>query len=222
MPKTTLRANARTMPKTEPHRDAEIFDLVTKAFEAEKVHTVTQERLASIEERKREHKWPDALRRTERDRELGFFVGNDIGGRYERDEIDLIRSLHRRTGRLPVEEGGEAHVRASEILSIWNAWRSSVKIENERLDWAAAEAAYCDALERHDHILKVVALTPAATVDGLFAKARAFEFYLMPDDVSIGKALRALIEQSGVDDETVSVALTRDIAALARKAEAAQ
>src|ERR1700722_5480061 len=64
-------------------------------------------------------------------------------------------------------------VRGMEIIQAWVAWKEAVAKGEERSGMAAANAADAIASDRFDAIAAKLVMTPAATIEGVMAKARA-------------------------------------------------
>jgi hypothetical protein len=66
-----------------------------------------------------------------------------------------------------------AFVRGMEIIKAWVAWEEAVAKGEERSGLAAAQAADDLAADKFNAIASKLVLTPAATIEGVIAKARA-------------------------------------------------
>jgi hypothetical protein len=84
MPNATVRANARALPKATPHPDADILALAEQCIAADRVRDEATDALEKAEERCLDRVNPPVIIRTERDRQLGLFVGNRVGTAYGR------------------------------------------------------------------------------------------------------------------------------------------
>ena len=61
-----------------------------------------------------------------------------------------------------------------EILRAWTDWKKAVGTEGERSGIAAANVAYRVVADKFEGIAGALAKTPAATIEGVLAKTRAF------------------------------------------------
>ena len=116
MPNATVRANARSTPKSSDHPDAAIFALAKELAAAAKAYDETLDALEEAQGRCRFITDPPVIIRTENDRQLGLYVGNRVGSAYDDDDIPVLRALVRAHVIVDCSKDHETWSRASEIL----------------------------------------------------------------------------------------------------------
>ena len=116
MPNATVRANARSMPKSSDQPDAAIFALAKELAAAAKAYDETMHAIEEAEERCRSITSPPVIMRTERDKQLGLFVGNRVGVAYTDDDVPALRALVRAHTIVSGPRDWETWSRAREIL----------------------------------------------------------------------------------------------------------
>jgi hypothetical protein len=214
MPNATVRANARTLPKTTKHPDAAIFELAERCTAATQRREAACDLLDEAEQRHREIEPPKALIKTAQDDQMGLFVGNSIGARYGHEEIAVIRVLGRNLSRrnITCADGMEvfrASGRCREILTAWSEWTERQKADEAVSGYAEAFRNERLADDELDSIASQLALTPASTVEGVVAKARALRFAF--ETARVAEYIEKKISEFGVCDEPISLSLAHDL-----------
>ena len=224
MPNATKLANARPLPKATPHLDADLFTLAEKIVKADKLREQALDMLETAEERLVAVKTPAALVRTEEDGKMRLFIGNGVGDAYDREEIEAIGVLYRRLCR-EMANGGNIRTlkRCEEILEAWKNWNERKRLEEARSGFAAARRADVETEEAYEGVASLLIRTRALTVEGLFAKARAFaSIRVIPDATKLTESIREGLNMFGVGDEnSLALSLVRDVLTLARSEEVA-
>jgi hypothetical protein len=219
MPKHTLRANARTLSKNS---DAELIAVTAECVAVNIARDKSGEALEAAEARMQRVPPPPSIVRTKEDLELGLFVGTSgVGRPYEEDDIRLIRPMVRRLGRDVREAAGswKQFTRGGEILRDWSAWRSAVEIEEARSGLKTANEAQSSYDNKFDRLVGRLLAMPAASLDGLLAKAKAFAGNF-PDDSTMGEKIGDAFTKFGPDEDVLARGLARDLVRLARAREA--
>jgi hypothetical protein len=108
-----------------------------------------------------------------------------------------------------------------EILLAWTDWKKAVGTEEERSGIAAANVAYRVVADKFEEIAGALAKTPAATIEGVLAKTRAF-LSLFPDDDAMANNIRDELREFGSDEDVASISLARDLIRLVKSEGAAQ
>lgn len=173
MSKATVRTNARTMSKSAPHPDAEIFALAEKCATANQRYEAAGAAFDEAEHRCADIKPPPALIKTEEDAKMRLFVLGCPGETYDRSEIVVIGAILRSL-RNDGARSCPAYRRGRAIINSWLEWDAREEAEKERSGYEAADGAQTVALRDLNHVVEQPATTPALTIDGLLAKARAF------------------------------------------------
>jgi hypothetical protein len=203
MPNATVRANARTMSKANPpeHNDAALIALVNECIAAETALDKQNEAMDEAERQQRDIATPKGIFRTESDLQMGLFAGRDgIGKPYDIDDIERLRPLVRRKNRescstiASFKEGQ----RADDILEQWRDWQHAIATEETKSGYRAASVARHAAADEHDRLLEKLARTQPRTLDGVLAKARAFQNSFGVDD-SLVKEVDDQIDKFGPD-----------------------
>jgi hypothetical protein len=114
-------------------------------------------------------------------------VCGSAGSRYNRAEIAALSAI-RRSLNLPSSETFPVYRRCRAIIEAWREWTAQEDAEKERSGYEAADRAQTVALRDLNHVGEQLAMTPALTIDGLLAKARAFGHF------SVTEKLEEMIE----------------------------
>jgi hypothetical protein len=212
MPNATVRANARTLPKATPHPDADILALAEQCIAADRVRNEAAAALEKVEERCRDRANPPVIIRTERDRQLGLFVGNRVGMAYGRGDIPVLRALVRANsiiGNSSPKEAIETWERASRILDALRDLKEEEAREGVESGLTDAKRCYAAAVDAYDDLAERLLNTPAKTIEGVLAKARTMQHVYL--DVDVGAALQERMRRMGPDDEAFATSLARDL-----------
>jgi hypothetical protein len=212
MPNATKRANARTLPKSSPHPDAEVFVLAKRCIAADRVRNEAAEALEKAEERCLGCANPPVIVRTERDRQLGLFVGNRVGTAYGREDIPALRALVRAHSILDNSSSKEATgvwELASRVLEALRDLKEEEVREGVESGLADAKRRRATADDAYDSLAERLLNTPAKTIEGVLAKARVMQH--VSDAVDIGAALQRRMRRMGPDDEAFATSLARDL-----------
>jgi hypothetical protein len=216
MPNATVRANARSLPKSAPHPDAEILVLAKQCIAADRVRNEAAEALEKAEERCLGCANPPVIIRTERDRQLGLFVGNRVGTAYTRDDISLLRALVRSNSILnnaSSKEAIEVWERASRILEALRDLKEEEAREGVESGLADATSRWTTADDAYDNLAERLLITPAKTIEGVLAKARVLQHVSF--DVDMSAAFQKRMRRMGPDGEAFASSLARDLVLLA-------
>lgn len=220
MPNATLRANARTLPEASQHPDADLLALVEQCAAASKVRNDASDALDKAEERCRASQDPSVVIRTERDKQLGLYVGNRAGTAYARDDIPALRALVR-ANSIAAPETMEVWTRASAILeALYDLIKEEAREKvvsgqaDARRRLEAADDAYVEITER---LLRM----PATTVDGVLAKARLMERECLSAE-GLDRNLERSLRRLGPGQEAFASSLARDLIHLAADRASAQ
>jgi hypothetical protein len=176
--------------------DAELFDLIRIWQEkaaltavASRLHDETEEFVYRVPR-------PAALTRTDEDAKLCLGDGTRVGDNYNLAEIEGFRRgpLYRLDYRRLIKPDGtpsdDAHilervilspaaqVRGQEIVAAYDEWMVAFEASKKASGAEAAEAAFHEAIDIEDAALWEVTATPANTIGGIVAKARAADRHL--------------------------------------------
>jgi hypothetical protein len=150
----------------------------------------------AIDEREFSPPQPAALARTDEDAKLGLGGDTKIGDSYNLSEINgfrqgpLSRLNYRRLTKPDETPSDEAHifervilapaaqVRGQEIAAAYDEWMVAFEASKKASGAEAAEAAFHEAIDIEDAALWEVTATPANTIGGIVAKARAADRHL--------------------------------------------
>jgi hypothetical protein len=213
MPNRTVRANATGLPKNNP--DAALLAKAAECLILERAMKEAGEAYDEAEERRAAIETPRAIIRTEDEANRRLVLGTGLGEPYTEDEIEALRVLVRSLGRSKAhrKEDTAAYLRGREILTAWASWRKWVDEDEERVGFTAAVVAHDKAYRAHDKAVAEIIATPAQTIEGVIAKARAGAVYLETPE-----GLDGLIEEGlrdyGTDREVIAISLTRDLLAM--------
>jgi hypothetical protein len=222
MSKATVRANARTLPKATKHPDAAIFALAEQCIAAAQVRAETGDALEKAEERcqsLRPSNPPEVLRRTEKDKRLGLYVGDRLGTMYNREDIPVLRALVR-SGSILYFDGRsniEVYLRARDILKALRDWKDKeacLAREEHESGLTDAQNRHYEAINSYDDLAEQLLKMTAATVDGVLAKARAGRHNFLTEE-SLDKDLRDRFECIGTEYEAFTISIARDMLRLA-------
>jgi hypothetical protein len=202
------------MSKTAPHPDAEIFALAEKCATANQRFGAAGDAFAEAEHRCADIKPPRALIKTEEDAKMRLFVLGCPGETYDRSEIAVIGAILR-----SLRNGGggscPAYRRGRAIIDSWLEWDAREEAEKGRSGYEAADRAQTVALRDLNHVVEQLATTPALTIDGLLAKARAFGHFSVTENLA--KRIESQINEVGVLDlEPLTLSLASDMFSLAK------
>jgi hypothetical protein len=221
MPTTNARANARSLPKAK-HSDAELFALVERVVDAHKRLELSRDDLyEAFQGIRRVSDMFPALRKTEADAQLGFFVGPGVGHLYEQEEIDRIRAFARAKARTIADAGLEDAKPFDRAIAILDAWAS--REERKDVERAAdGDKEHRSRQRDYDGLAAELILMRPATIEGVMAKAKALilETPINADDNddnddNDGDALGIALRRFGPDEQTVTLSLTYDVLRLA-------
>jgi len=215
MPNATVRANARTLPKVTAHHDAAIFDLAEECIAAAKVRDETGAVFDKAEKRCRGCLTPPVIIRTERDKQLGLYVGNRVGRKYDRGDIPALRAFVRDNSWISDAtrpEEIEAYLRAEKILNALLDLRDEEAREGIESGLTDATRRYHAASDAYDHLAERLLAMPAQTLEGAFAKVRVFSLHFSGN---VDENLRERLRIMGEEHETVALSLARDLIRLA-------
>ncbi len=219
MRKKAAQANAQAVPD---HPDAAIFSLAEECVAAAKRVDETGAVFDKAEERCRLLETPAAIVMTERDRQLGLFVGNArVGATFGRNDIPVLRALIRTYNIVDDDVSVEIWKRTSEILEALRTLDEDEEREEIRSGLAEAKRTHYPAVDVHDDLVERLAKTPASTLEGALAKARAMRrtFLGQAEDFTerFNDNLRSRMRRVGPDQEACALSLARDMIALAEK-----
>jgi hypothetical protein len=223
MPKASVRANARAMPKSvsTENPESDLIALVNECAAAEAVLDKHNDAMDKAERQQRNVTPPQGIFRTESDFEMGLFAGRDgIGKPYDIDDIERLRPLVRRKDREPCStiasfKEGE---RADAILEQWRDWRDAIATDEIKSGYRAASVARRVAADERDRLLGRLARIQPRTLDGVLAKARAFEGSFGAED-TLAKAIDEQIAKFGLDEEVLALSLAADLFRIVRAME---
>jgi len=215
MPNRTVRASAPALPKDNP--DAALIAMVAKCLELERHMDKANDAYEAAEENRAPIETPGAVIKTEEDGKLRLFAGTSYGYPYNRSEIVALRALVTALGRgdvgLQSVQDGRTYVRGREILTAWAAWQKWIKEDNERTGLPAAEAAYKKAHREHEKALTEIIETRARTLEGVMAKVRACQIYILTAE-GLDEAIAEDLRTYGNDDGVVALSVIRDVVSL--------
>ena len=110
MSKTTASAAGGAMPGSghaADHPDAALFAMAEECIVAARELKKVLDQLEAAEDKHRRIPTPETVLKTERDAQLGLYLGGRSGDPYDEDEIAALRVLCRKLGR-------DAHPRAEQ------------------------------------------------------------------------------------------------------------
>jgi hypothetical protein len=179
-----------------PDDDAELLDLIRIWQEkaaltaaASKVHDQTDEARYCVPQ-------PDAFIRTEEDARLCLCDLEKVGENYTTSEIEgfrhvpLTRYDYRRLIKPDGTTSDDAHIlervvlspaaeqRGQEIVAAYDGWMAAREEAEKASGAEAAEKAFLEAVDIEDAALWEVTATPANSIAGIVAKARAADRHL--------------------------------------------
>jgi len=221
MSKRIVRA-AQATPKPSDHPDAEIFALAEQCSEAGKALDEAEAALERAQERCRHTSWPDVLRRTDRDRELGLFVGKGSTV-YCSDDVPALRALVRRHHVAESRDSLAAWNRAKEILDALRSLKDEEEREGPASGLTEAKRRHAAARDVLDHLAERLAQLPAVTIGGVFAKARVARRAFLEENTDLAEHFEAKFRKRlhilGPDDGSMALSLARDVIRLADREE---
>jgi hypothetical protein len=194
--------------------DAELMAIADACAEAGRAREAAADAAQEAEAQREPLAPPAALLKTQHDAELGLFDGDGVGTPYGKAEVELLRSS---ANRWPTAAPGESRAtppvqtRSSEIVSAWPAWGAA-------LATCVADPALDAAADHHEDLLRRLLATPALTLDGVVAKARAFDS-LFGDDAELARNAKSDFDAFGPNESVLARALARDLIRLARAAQ---
>jgi hypothetical protein len=224
MSKPTASAAGGAMPASghaADHPDAALFALVEECIAAAAERDKGLDLIEHAENLHREVAIPPAVLRSERDLELRLYVGAAEGEPYGLAEIAAMRTFRRSRNSEDTPESLRAFIRCGEILDAWADWQDALAREEERCGLDAARRTETVVADRFDEIAEKVVKTPAATIEGVIAKARASQ-HVMPDDHQMTVTMLDEMRRYGIDEDIFSKSLARDLLRLAKIEGAAQ
>jgi hypothetical protein len=176
--------------------DAELFDLIRIWQEKTALTKVASRLHDETDERKFNVPRPAALVRTDEDAKLCLCDAAGVGSEFGLSEIEGFRhgALSRYDYRRLIKPDGtssdDAHiiervilapaaqVRGKEIVAAYDEWAMALEAAKEASGADAAEEAFLEAVDVEDEALWQVTATPANSMAGVIAKARAADRHL--------------------------------------------
>jgi hypothetical protein len=221
MSKTTASAAGGAAPADHP--DAALFAMAEECIVASRERDKVFAQMNVAEEKHNPIPTPEPVLKSQQDAQRGLFLGDGIGKPYDEVEIAAIRVFCRRVGRSPDGDVDpkRAYFRAMEILRAWADWQDAIKAEEERSGLVAANAAYRIVQDKFDAVAGALAKTPAATIEGVLAKTRAF-LCVFTDDDAMASNIRDELRDFGADEDVAPMSLARDLIRLVKSEGAAQ
>jgi hypothetical protein len=225
MSKSTISAAGGAMPAsghTADHPDAALFALAEECAVAFREREKVTDHLNAVEAEFEPVPAPAAIKKTKRDFELGLYLGN-ANFDYDKSEIAAIRTLCRTICHRPSpsELDLERFRRCKEVIGAWTAWQDAFTREKERSGVAAANRAWDEATDKSDDIAERLARMPAATIEGVLAKARATQ-YAFIGDAALGAKVREDLHLYGPEQEAFATSFARDLIRIVKSEGAAQ
>jgi len=191
--------------------DAELMTIADACAEAARAREAAADAAQQAEAQREPLTPPAAILKTQRDAELGLFDGQGVGTPYRKAEIDRLRPLaDRQTSSVSAEPPPPHLTRSCEIVSAWPAWSAA-------LATCADDCALDGAADRHEELLRRLLVMPALTLDGVVAKARAFDS-LFGDDAALARSAESDFDRFGPTESVLALALARDLIRIARAA----
>jgi hypothetical protein len=204
------RSTAAPASDTAPHPDAEIVALAEKCPTANQRYEAAGAAFDESEQRRVDIKPPQALIKTEEDAKMRLFVCVAAGSSYNRAEIAALSAI-RRSLDLPSSETLPVYRRCRAIIEAWREWTAREEAESTRSGYMAADRVQRNATSALTCAAEELVMTPALTVDGVLAKARAFRTFSLIDTVA------EQIVQDGVFElEVLALSLASDLFSLAK------
>ena len=160
--------------------------------------------------------------RTEKDRQLGLYVGNRVGSAYNDDDVPALRSLGRAHGIISGSKDYETWHRATQILGALRDLKDEEAREKTISGLTEAKRRDQEAGDAYEELAKRLALTSATTLAGVFAKARVMRQEFVDNDLEfLGEGfvdnLNRHMRRLGPDDDAFARSLARDLIQLASK-----
>jgi hypothetical protein len=218
------------MPKSTDHPDAAIFALAEQCAAAAKALDEARAAYDQAEKRCRDLVTPPVIVRTEKDKQLGLYVGNRVGTAYGRDDIPALYALVRANSVITdasQKDDITAWSRACEILDALRDLKAEEAREGFRSGLTEAKRRDHEAADVYYDLVERLALTLATTVNGAFAKTRVMRsMFLDDDEEEFGERfvndLTKRMRRQGLDDEAFAMSLARDPIHLADKGSVQQ
>jgi hypothetical protein len=179
-----------------PGDDAELFDLI-RDWDEKATRTAEASRLfGEIDEEQFYPPKPAALAATDEDVELRLCTAAKVKGGYGTDDIARFRDTpitrydYRRLVGADGVESDDAHIlervtlspaaqtRGKEIVAAYDGWVAAREEAEKASGNAAAEKVFHEAVDIEDEALWQVTATPANSMAGVIAKARAADRHL--------------------------------------------
>jgi len=104
----------------------------------------------------------------------------------------------------------KAQARADEIVAAYDRWQAALAKAEEDSGLAAAEAEHRRLETINSDLRERIALMPARTIEGLAVKARIYAWFLDGMD-QIESEFERQVETNGPTDETIMLAMVRDL-----------
>lgn len=207
-------------PGEEP--DSAIFALAKECAAAAKM---VDEAMIAFDQADRRCRYianPPVIIRTEKDKQLGLYVGNRAGSAYGDADVPALRALVRACvivdNRSRVEES-QAWERASEILAALRDLKDEEAREGFDSGLTEAKRSFHQAQDAFDELAERLAKMAAATMEGAFAKARVMRRAFLAEGADFGERftdnLCQHMRKLGPDDEAFAMSLARDLIQLA-------
>ena len=218
MPNATVRANSPALPKSARHPDAEIIALAEQCIAARRVHDEALHALEKAEARCVGLANPPVIIRTDRDKELGLYVGNRAGTVYTHADIPVLRALvraHSIIHNSSHKDGFEIWTRASRILDALRDLKEEEAREGVESGLIDAERRYHEADDAYDDVAERLLMVPAKTLDGILAKARVLR--RVSEAIDLRAGLQKRMRHTGPDDEAFATSLACDLISLSNE-----
>jgi hypothetical protein len=215
MTNATVRASARTSPKSTNHPDATLIALAERCVVAAKASAAAGETFDQAEVRYQSLETPRVIIRTEKDKTLGLYVGNRAGTPYVREDVPVLRALVRANSILEsgCSESIEVWTRAKQILDALRDLKEEEAREGVESGLSEARRCYYAAQDAYEGLAEGLAKMPATTIEGVLAKARLMRHVFL--NVDFGATLQEGLRRMGPDQEAFAMSLARDLFSLA-------
>jgi hypothetical protein len=221
MPNKTSRAKAQPIHQ---HPDAAIFALAEQCAAAVKAIDKAMPIFDQAEARCRHLATPPVIIRTEKDKQLGFYVGNRAGTAYGREDVPILRALVRRYSIAHAASDFDVWQRACDILEALRDLKKEEAREGFESGLTEATRSYYQAQDAYEELTERLARMVATTMEGALAKARAMRRTFIDDDQDLGEQIAGKLKEHmrrlGPDEDALAISLAHDLIQLADKAAA--
>lgn len=175
---------------------------------------------------------PEALKRMPSDRDLrlsspissddGFFTGEHVRSfrskrrmksvEYAITEAERIRLNYPTDAHILVrsEPWPEAQARADEIVTAWDEWQAGIARARQESGLETAEEENTRLHRAEADLREEITRKPARTIEGIMLKARVYA-WLLDGEGQIENELERQLEANGPTDETIGLAIVRDL-----------